>query len=122
MTTSIDGTLLASGARSATVQSPKQVNAELRKGLQVVVTVTAVSGSPSLTPVIQGIAPNGGGTYTLFSGSAISGTGVYSSYIAPGASGANRGDAYVPAQWNAKVTHGTADAVTYQVDYSYLNA
>jgi hypothetical protein len=114
-----DGSLLASGARTASSTSSNQLNRDFRKGVEVTVAMTAISGT--VTPVIQGVSASGV-PFTLFSGTPITATGTYTLYSCPGMSGANIGANPVPTQWNVAMNHTGASTGTYSADYSYVEA
>ncbi len=118
-------TLLASAARTATTSSADVTNFNGR-GLQVLLNVTAASGTGGLTLTIQGKDPVSGNYYNLNANpTAITATGltVYEVYPGVGAAGGGvtqRTSASLPRTFRVTVTHGDASSYTYSVGTSLL--
>lgn len=112
------GTLVASGAFTATQNSQDMSNTNL-VGAHVIVDVTVV-GTGTLTPKLQGKDPASGKYYDLLVGAAISGTGTTVLKIYPGilASGSVAAQDILPAVWRVVLTKSDATSWTYSVGYN----
>jgi hypothetical protein len=117
----LQGTLLASAARTETASSPDQTNYNGR-GVHVILDVTASADTPSIVLKIEG-KDAAGNYYTLLEGAAVTGdsTNVYK--VMPWiAAVANVSAAdLVPRTWRVTVTHADADSITYGVYYALDN-
>jgi hypothetical protein len=117
----LEGTLLASAARTTTTNSADQTNHNGR-GVLVFVNVTAVTSSPSVTVAIQEKDPISG-TYTaILTSAAITGPGHTVLAVYPGVTvAANVAASHpLPRTWRVAVTHGNADSITYSVGYALI--
>lgn len=123
-----EGQILASAARTATVNSDDQVNPGA-KGVIVYVNVTAVSATPSVTPKLQYKIPNTSTYVDAFTaGAAITATGQYVYVLYPGnlaipASGTGvtqLEELPLPKTWRWVMTHADADSITYSVERAYV--
>lgn len=114
----LQGTLLASQARTETQTTPDQTNYN-GKGVHVILNVTAVSDTPSVTLKIEGKSASGV-YYTLLEGAAVTGTGTHVYKVMPWATpAANEAAAdLLPRTWRVVVTHADTDSITYSVDYA----
>ena len=126
----VEGTLLASAARTATLNSGNQTNHN-SQGVIVILNVTAASGSGGLTVTIWGIDPVTGSSYQVTDApTAILATGRYAYELCPGSSAAavtgsaarvrQRTSARLPRTWYAEVAHGDATSYTYSLGYALL--
>lgn len=122
----IEGTVLASAARTAQTSSADQTNHNAR-GVICVVETTAASGTGGLTLIIQGKDPVSGSYYSLFAAAAAItaiGTNAYAIYpgIATAAVLGYKGGAnlILPRTWRIVVNVGDASSYTYSVSYSYV--
>lgn len=108
--------LLASAARTATIQSGNIDNYNWR-GVHVIIDVTAVSGTGSVTPVIQAIDFTSGKFYDLLVGPAITATGLTVIKLYPGivASANASASDILPRRWRVEVRHADASSYTYSV-------
>lgn len=121
MSATLDTTLLASAARTATNSTADQSNAGFR-GLHVVINVTAVTATPSVVFTIQGKDEASGAYYTILASAAITGTGTTVLRVYPGLTAAANtvaNDA-LPGAWRVLATHGDADSITYTVGASLI--
>lgn len=111
--------ILASAARTATVNSDTQTNDKFRGG-HVIIDVTAATDTPSVTPKIQGLDPLSGKWYDLLEGAAITGTGTTVLKVYPGITAAANVAVsdLLPAKWRVTMTHGDADSITYSVAFN----
>jgi hypothetical protein len=111
-----DLVLLASAARTATVNTDDQTNHDFR-GLHVIIDVTAIAATPSVVPKIQGKDIASGKYYDLLEGAAITGTGTTVLRVYPGiAAAANtKADDVLPRIWRVRFEHADADSITYSV-------
>lgn len=114
----VEGVALASAARTATTNSADLVN-KWKKGVIVVIDITAVTGTPSLTLKIQGKDPASGKYYDILTSAALTAVGTTVLKVFPGATAAANQVAndLVPKTWRVRVEHVTADSVTYSVGY-----
>lgn len=118
--TNMDLTLLASAARTGSLNSSDFPNYNAR-GVQVVVDVT-LAGTGSITLTIQGKDSLSGQYYTLLAGAAVVtvSTNVYRVY--PGlvvAANAAAND-FVPRVFRASIVHNNANTITYSVGASLI--
>lgn len=111
-----EATLLASAARTATVDSADQDNPEAR-GLHVIIDVTAISATPSIVAKIQGKDPASGKYHDILVGTAITATGTTVLKIYPGLPVVAGGVAsdVLPKTWRLRMEHADADSITYSV-------
>lgn len=109
-------TAYASAARTAT-PTAVELTAEGRRGVHVVIDVTAITSSPSVVPTIDAYDPLSGKWYNLLTGNAITDTGTTVLKVHPEigtlANGAARD--VVPDVFRVVMTHGDADSITYSV-------
>ncbi len=115
----VEGTALASAARTATVTSADITNHNAR-ALNLFIDVTAITDTPSV--VFTVFAKDGltGGIVTIISSSAIVGTGFTWLRIGPGlgASSNIRANEFLPRTFSVRATHADSDEITYSVSYS----
>ncbi len=115
----ITKTAYASAARTATPSGAAVVSMETdgRRGMHVIIDVTAVTATPSVVPTIDALDPISGKWYTLLTGAAITATGTTVLKIYPGiAAQANAAASdVVPGTFRVVMTHGDADSITYSV-------
>lgn len=113
-------TLLAAAARTATTSSPDQTNFNWR-GLQVVLNVTAASGTGGLIVTVQGKDPVSGNYYNLNANPAgVTATGTYVYEVYPGVGAAGGGvtqriSGILPRTFRVTVTAGDGSSYTYSV-------
>jgi hypothetical protein len=115
-------TILASAARTATVDGADQTNYNGR-GVQVVLSVTTASGTGGLQLLIQGRDPVSGNYYQLnTTPTTVTATGTLGYELYPGSSGTavaggvvQRIAAMLPRTWRVRVQHGDASTYTYSV-------
>lgn len=113
----IEGTLLASAARTATASSADQVNYNGR-GVHVALNVSS-AGTGSITLKIEGKDPISGAYYTLLEGTAVTTNSLNLYKVYPGVTAAANAAAsdVVPRTWRVTVTHNNANLITYSVAY-----
>lgn len=118
--TNTDLTLLASAARTATLNSGDLTNYNGR-GLHVVLDVTN-AGTGSITLTIQAKDALSGQYYTLLAGAAVTtvSTNVYK--VFPGATAVANAAAndILPRTYRILVTHNNANSITYSVGASII--
>lgn len=114
----LQGTLLASLARTATVSTADQVNYN-GKGIHIILDVTALADTPSIVLKIEGKSASGI-YYTLLEGAAVTGTGTNIYKVMPWATPAANVAAadLLPRTWRVTMTHADTDSITYSVDYA----
>lgn len=123
------GTLLASAARTATVQSLAQ-ETPAAQGLLVFLNVSAASGTGGLVIRIQALDPASyDWAYLTLAPSVLTATGMYVIVLGPGALGPVSGAAGgvlqatagpVPRLWRVEVAHQDASSYTYSVGYQVV--
>jgi hypothetical protein len=114
-------TILASAARTASVDSADQSN-PYHRGVRIHIDATVLPGSASSNVfTVQGRSASGD-YYTLLASAAIVGTGDTYLYIYPGATvAANAGaNLALPPVWRVSVASGNANSLTYSVGAELL--
>ncbi len=115
-TTNYGSELLASEARIASINSADQINNTAR-GVHIIIDVIAITGTPSVTPKIQGKDPASGKYYDILVGVAITSVGVTVMKVYPGidpvANGASND--ILPKDWRVRIEHGDEDSITYSI-------
>jgi hypothetical protein len=98
-------TMTAQGA--GTQDSPDFTNSAWR-GVVVFVNISAVTGTVSVVPVVQGRDPVSGVYYDICVGTARTGTGLFtvSTYPSAVASGGVICNAILPVTWRIEMRHG----------------
>lgn len=122
----VEGTLLASAARTATTTSPTQTNHNAR-GVLVGISVTVV-GTGNLTPSIRATDPVSADAYVLLSGGPITTTGRWGFLVYPGAPTVAFGASgtvqsvglAVPRTWFVQVAHSDGSGWTYSLSFAYV--
>lgn len=116
-----DLTILASAARTATVDSADQTNVNGR-GLHVFVDVTAVTATPTITVKIQGKDAVSGTYYDLLEGTALTAVATQTLKVYPGLTAVLNEDEndILPRTWRIRVEHTDADSITYSVGASVI--
>jgi hypothetical protein len=109
-------TLLASAARTATVNSDDRED-PTSQSAHVIVNVSAVTATPSIVVTIQGKDSVSGAYYDLLASPAITATGTTVLKIGQGLAATPNGSAsdFLPEVWRVRVVHGDADSITYSV-------
>ena len=127
-TPQLEGTALASAARTATATSSNVV-ADQYKGVHIILNITAASGTGGLIVRAQGLDPISGNFYSLNGAPpAIVATGIYAYEFYPGitssVSGPNnvnqRTSTSLPRTWRVQVQVGDATSYTYSVGYCMI--
>lgn len=123
-TTNADfGALLTLAAASANVNSPDQLN-PARRGVKVVVNITAITGTtPTLTVAIQGRDQASGQYYTILASAALNATGTTVLTVYPGlpATANVSANDVLPPTWRISATiGGTTPAVTATIGASVI--
>lgn len=106
----------ASAARTATPTAmADQTNNGRYKGIRVTINTTAAGTSPSTVFTIQGKDPVTGAYYTVLASAAVTGVGVTTLYVYPGAAvSANASANFIlPSTWRVIATHGNGTSHTY---------
>lgn len=116
----IGGSLLASGARTATASSPDTANVSGR-GVHVIIVISAYT-SGTWTPTIQGKDPVSGNYYTLLTGAGLTGTGTTVLKVYPGitASANVAASDIVPRTWRVQVAGSASPVATFSVGFSLI--
>ena len=111
-------TVLASAARTATVNSDVIPNAAGHRGLHLIIDATAITATPSVVFTIQGYSGLGDDYYTILASAAIVGTGTTVLRVYPGCIAASNliANDCLPIQWRVAAVHGDADSITYSVN------
>lgn len=108
--------VLVSVARTATVNSADQINADGR-GVHVIIDVTVDPAAASVTPTIQGRDPLSGVYYDILVGNAITAVGTTILKVYPGIGAVANGAAsdVLPRTWRVRMVHADDDSITYSV-------
>lgn len=126
----LEGTLLASAARTALAQAPVQTNYNGR-GVLLFLNVTAASGTGGLSVRLQAVDPLSG-TAALANGgpTLVTATGLYAYEFYPGGLSAapstsagfvvQRVSCALPRSWSAVVNVGDASSYTYSLGYAVV--
>lgn len=115
-----DVALLASAARTATVNTTDQTNLAHR-GAVVTIDCTASAATPSVVFTIQG--KDAAGTYyTILASAAVTGTSTTVLKVYPGlvAAANSAADHPLPLTWRVNCVHADADSITYSVSASLI--
>ena len=114
----IQGTLLTSAERIASIDSADQINYN-GHGVHVILDVTAIDATPSIVLTIEG-KDAAGNYYTILQGAAVVGVSVNVYKVAPWCQNvANVSVAdLLPREWRVTVTHADADKITYGVYFN----
>lgn len=115
----IDAQILASAARTATLNSADQINYNGR-GVIITLDVTAVSATPSITLRIQHKDNESSAYENLLIGAAVTAIGVHTYIVYPAVAAAAEDIVEtigfpLGRQWRVRVEHGDADSITYSV-------
>jgi hypothetical protein len=113
-------TILASAARTASVDTSDQVNA-YHRGVRIHIDATALSATPSVVFTVQGKSASGD-YYTLLASAAVTATGDTFLYIYPGATAAANtiANLALPPVWRVSAVAGDADSLTYSIGAELL--
>jgi hypothetical protein len=116
-----EGTVLASAARVASVDSADFTNYNAR-GLHCIINVSALAATPSIVPTIQGKDPISGTYYNILAGLPITTTGINIIKVYPGISAVVNASAsdILPRTWRVAMTHADADSITYSVGFALI--
>ncbi len=108
--------LYASAARTATPTAVTR-RVDRFKGCVLTVDTTAAGTSPSTTVKIEGVMSSGN-VYTILASAAITGTGVTTLTVYPGAAATNNvsANAVLPQTIKVTATHGNSTSHTYSMD------
>lgn len=119
----VEGTLLASAARTATVQSADQTNYNGR-GLILFVNVSSTTATPEITPELQIKDSISGQYFTVWTAAAaLSATGQYAYLFVPGGAQGSYTEAVniaIGRSWRLEMNHVDADSISYSVSCSIL--
>lgn len=115
----VEMTVFASGARTATVNSPDLTNPDGRH-LWLVIDVTAVTATPSVVFKIQGKDPASGKYRDILASAAITGTGTTHLFVGMDLTAAANSIAkdFLPRTWRVRAEHADTDSATYSVGAS----
>lgn len=109
--------LLTSAARTATTQTPDQINTQWKR-THVILNVTAApGGGETLTLAINARDPASATLYPVLTGATVSTTGINIYKVGPGFGAVANGAAadMLPQQWQVTVTHSASGSWTYSV-------
>lgn len=107
--------VLPLAARTATNTSAVIIKST-EQAAHFIINVTAVPGTDTITPTIQGVDALGN-SYTLLTGTAISTTGITALKIGRGMTGVANASAsdLLPDQYKVLMTHSAGSSFTYSV-------
>jgi len=114
--------LLESAARVATPTIEGQANTRHR-GMILIVNITARAAATTLTPGLKALDPISGESVTIWTAAAAINSGdatvAYLFYPSPNTDAASlfteAVDMVIPTRWQAVMTHGDTDSITYSV-------
>ena len=108
--------ILASAARTATVNGADQTNLSAR-GVVVTIDATASAATPSVVFTIQGKDQLSGTYRTILASAAVTGVSTTVLKVYPGLTAAANAAAndVLPPVWRVIATAGDADSLTYSV-------
>lgn len=108
--------LFPSAARTAT-PTAKEFGAYGKRGVRIVIDVTAVTATPSVVPTLAFKDDLSGKWVTLLTGNAVTAVGTTTLTIYPGvtASAAVALSDFIHERMRLAMTHGDADSITYTV-------
>lgn len=114
-------TLLASAARTASVNTVDVVNDAFR-GVRVYINVTASAATPSVVFTIKDKDPVSGNYSTLLASAAITGAGLTVLTVYPGVTASANVAASTPLGrvWRVEAVAADSDSLTYSVTYTHL--
>ena len=114
-----DITLLASAARTASINSSDITNVNHR-GVTVVIEATAATLTPSVVFTIQGKDAVSGVYYTLLASAAVTGISTTVLRVFPGATAAagTVANDQLPRVWRISAVAADADSITYSIGAS----
>lgn len=117
----VEGTLLASAARTATTDSTIQTNHNA-KGVLLFLNVSAWGGAGSLTVSVRGVDPVSAVAKTIATFTAVTAADLFPLSFFPGATaGASQAIAGVlPRSWWVRVTAADGTSHTYSLGYSLI--
>lgn len=109
-------TLLASAARTASVNSADFVNYNA-KGAQFIIDISAITATPEITVTIQGKDPISGNYYDLLIGPVYNSVGTNILKIYPGITASANASAsdILPRDYRVSVANADADSITYSI-------
>ena len=116
-------TPVASTQRTSTATSADLYARKTDVGIIVTTNITAITGTQTITPIIEGKDARGN-YYTLLSGTAGSATGVITMYVRPGITAAANAAAALPLPpvFRVRALHsGSAITATYSISVDRTN-
>lgn len=121
----LEGTLLASAARTVTLYSAEQTNFN-HKGIYLFINVSAIVTAPSLTIRLL-MKDSISGLFSAFTAytPAITAVGTYVIALHPGlvdtaGTFCLACDAMLPRTWKLHVVHANTDSITYSISYQSI--
>lgn len=107
-------TLFSSAARTAT-PTAKEFGAYQKRGLRIVIDVTAVTATPSVVPTIAFKDELSGKWVSLLVGNAVTAVGTTTLTVYPGVTAAANVAAsdFIHERMRLAMVHGDADSITY---------
>jgi hypothetical protein len=108
--------IYSSGARTATPDSYELSNQRCR-GLYLVISVTALTSTPSLVVKLQGVDTENEVAWDILTSPTITEIGTTVMQIGPGIErqGNTAVNGIVPPRFRISATHGDSDSITYSV-------
>lgn len=121
MAANVQKLLLASAARTASVNTADQRN-RYHRGVRIHIDATAAAATPSVVFTLQGKDEITGDYYDLLASAAVTATGDTFLLYAPGAATTANVSApgQLPAVWRVKVAAADADSLTYALTAEML--
>lgn len=115
-----EATVLVSAPRTSDTTSADQTNYNF-PGVLVVIDITAITGNPSITAIIEGKSTLGNDYYTIIQSAAMLSAGASTMRVYPGISTVgNDQNGILPRIWRVRVTHSNTDSITYSISANYI--
>lgn len=116
----MEGPLLASAARTATVSSADQTL--YGRGVRISINCTASASTPSVVPTIEVKDPVSGVYTSVLAGAAITGASHIELVVYPGITVTTNLTANIAMgrTWRVTMTHADTDSITYSVGMTQL--
>lgn len=114
-------TVLASAARTASINSADLVNYNAR-GIIVVIDATAITATPSIVATIKGKDTLSGKYNTILASAAITAVSTTVLKVGPALTAAANlvANDLLPRIWRVEIAAGDADSITYSIGANYI--
>jgi hypothetical protein len=115
-------TCYSSAARTAAPTTMTSQNNLYAKGCLLFIGVTALTGSPSVQFILEGLTPLSGAPYFTIIEKTVTATGTYVLRVYPGftAVANEAADGVLSTGWRVRAVHANGDSITYNVALQYI--